>query len=127
MPTAHMSLIISFFLLAMRVSSSDMKSSRSSSWIEQSLPTYRQTVYTAFCEGLEEFVTTLILNTGKDYSQAMGEVNELLKEENTQNKTEELTVVDDYVAKVNAWQRAIGVVCILLQSDMIIKTGSQNN
>jgi len=56
----------------------------------------------------------------------MAELNELLQD-NVQLKTTELSIVDDYIAKVNAWQRAVGVVCILLQSDMIIETGSQNS
>lgn len=44
-----------------------------------------------------------------------------------QLESKEFSVVDDYVTKENAWRRAVGVVCVLLQSDMIIETGSQNN
>lgn len=74
----------------------------------------------------------MILNTGKDYSQAITIVDMLSRGEsnNVLNKCEEQaieTVADDYLSKINAWRRAVGVVCILLQSDMIIQTGSGKN
>ena len=36
---------------------------------------------------------------------------------------DENLVWDDYTAKIEAWKRAIGIVRILLQSDMLVETG----
>lgn len=35
----------------------------------------------------------------------------------------ESVVWDDYIAKKEAWRRAVGIVRILLQSDMLVETG----
>ena len=39
----------------------------------------------------------------------------------------ESPIWDDYIAKKEAWRRAVGVVRILLQSDMLIQTGLERS
>lgn len=34
-------------------------------------------------------------------------------------------VADDFIAKKNAWSKAKDVVCLILQSDVVIVTGGQ--
>ena len=162
-----------------------------SGWLQESLEPFRPLVYTAFAQGLKDFLCSVLLNSGEftSPSGASGyaeqlvneglslDVLERFKDDNNSDHnrrelqfTEEIQedhgidhvpsrdpamehvpsrdpagcsadklgvpvdskrltyeveshVWDDYTAKKEAWRRAVGVVRILLQSDMLVETG----
>ncbi|PFX30518.1 Bardet-Biedl syndrome 12 protein [Stylophora pistillata] len=151
-----------------------------SGWLQESIEVFRPLVYTAFAQGLKDFLCSVLLNSGNftSHSGASSYVEKLVNEGLTLDDLERFQddhsddhrgqplraegikgghamdrvpprdpagfstdhfrdlfdskqetrkvkshVWDNYTAKKEAWRRAVGVVRILLQSDMFVETG----
>jgi hypothetical protein len=70
-----------------------------------------------------------------NHGQAHTAVQEILNDNNQELSGRESEhrdwqyplVADDFIAKKNAWRRAVGVVCLMLQSDTTIVTGIKSS
>lgn len=113
---------------------------------------FKSLVYGAFSRGLQDFLVSTLHNSGRFFSPLhtlnhvlcsgkssttnaqWNRVAEAVKESIHEEKPESLSdennctpagcVLDDYLAKKEAWRRAVDMVCTLLQTDMYIVTGA---